>query len=177
MLFLDKEVFTDVSGGERHEVDVLAQCKFRNESAFFLIHAETQAQNPGPMPARMFDYFARLHRKHRLPVYPIVVLSHDSTCPEPEGYEVKFPDLHVLRFNYRVIHLRRLNWRDFVRRPNPVAAALMAKMGMRDEERPRVKLECLRLLTSLQLNPAKMRLISGFVDTYLKLNPQETLQF
>ena len=35
-------------------------------------------------------------------------------------------------------------------------------------ERPRVKLECLRLLATLRLNPARMRLISGFVDTYLR---------
>jgi hypothetical protein len=38
------------------------------------------------------------------------------------------------------------------------------------EDRPRVKLECLRLLATLRLNPARMRLISGFVDTYLRLN-------
>ncbi len=53
----------------------------------------------------------------------------------------------------------------------------MAKMGMNLEERPHVKLECLRLLTTLQLDPAKMRLISGFIDTYLRLSAQETLQF
>ena len=43
--------------------------------------------------------------------------------------------------------------------------------------RPKVKAECLRLLVSLKLNPAKMQLISGFVDTYLLLNPEEELQF
>lgn len=135
LIFLDKEVFTDVASGERHQVDVLARGKFREQDAFFLIHAETQAQDPGPMPGRMFDYFSRLHRKHRLPVYPIAVLSHDSARPEPDSYDVRFPDLMVLQFKYRVIHLRRLNWRDFVRQANPVAAALMAKMGMSEEER------------------------------------------
>jgi hypothetical protein len=53
----------------------------------------------------------------------------------------------------------------------------MARMGMAIEERPWVKLECLRLLATLRLNPARMRLISGFVDTYLRLNAQETLIF
>ncbi|NEQ19790.1 MAG: DUF4351 domain-containing protein, partial [Microcoleus sp. SIO2G3] len=37
----------------------------------------------------------------------------------------------------------------------------------------RVKLECLRMLVTLQLNPAKIELISGFIDTYLKLNATE----
>lgn len=36
-----------------------------------------------------------------------------------------------------------------------------------------MKLECLRLLASLRLNPAKMKLISGFIDTYLRLNSEE----
>jgi flagellar biosynthesis/type III secretory pathway protein FliH len=49
----------------------------------------------------------------------------------------------------------------------------MAKMDFNPEERVRVKLECLRMLVTLQLNPAKIELISGFIDTYLKLNATE----
>jgi hypothetical protein len=90
---------------------------------------------------------------------------------------VAFPDLAVLHFRYRVIQLALMSWRDYMRRANPVASALMAKMGMAPEDRPRVKLECLRLLTTLRLNPARMRLISGFVDLYLRLNAQEMLIF
>ena len=50
-------------------------------------------------------------------------------------------------------------------------------MSIDKSDRPRVKLECLRLLVTLQLNPAKMQLISGFVDTYLNLNQQEESVF
>ncbi|KAB0239589.1 DUF4351 domain-containing protein [Microcystis aeruginosa EAWAG127a] len=46
-----------------------------------------------------------------------------------------------------------------------------------DKERPKVKAECLRLLITLRLNPARMQLISGFIDTYLNLNPAEEIQF
>jgi predicted transposase YdaD len=53
----------------------------------------------------------------------------------------------------------------------------MARMGMEQSERARVKLECLRLLTSLRLDRARQRLISGFVDTYLRLDAAEALQF
>src|SRR5438270_6312774 len=35
----------------------------------------------------------------------------------------------------------------------------------------------LRLLATLKLNPARMRLISGFIDTYLRLNSEEMLLF
>jgi flagellar biosynthesis/type III secretory pathway protein FliH len=40
-----------------------------------------------------------------------------------------------------------------------------------------VKAECLRLLVTLKLNPAKMQLISGFIDTYLRLNQIEEEKF
>ena len=86
---------------------------------------------------------------------------------------MQFPDKVVLEFNYAVIQLNRLNWRDFLQQQNPVASALMAKMNIVPEDRPRVKFECLRLLATLRLDPARMQLISGFIDTYLKLNAAE----
>jgi len=83
----------------------------------------------------------------------------------------------VFDFQFQVIQLNRLSWRDFMNRPNPVASALMSKMQIAIEDRPRVKLECLRLLATLKLDPARMQLISGFVDTYLRLNQSEQEQF
>jgi predicted transposase YdaD len=53
----------------------------------------------------------------------------------------------------------------------------MAKMNIAPQEHPRVKLECLRLLATLRLYPARMKLISGFIDTYLRLNAEEEQLF
>ena len=66
---------------------------------------------------------------------------------------------------------------DFLNQSNPVASALMAKMKIDPKDRPKVKAECLRLLETLKLDPARMQLISGFVDTYLTLNRSEEIQF
>ncbi len=57
------------------------------------------------------------------------------------------------------------------------AVALMTKMKMAAKDRPKVKLECLRLLTTLRLDPAKSKLIGGFVDGYLRLTPAETQRY
>src|ERR1700738_1718548 len=65
--FLDKEVFTDVTAGEKHEVDLVARVGFRGQDAFFLIHVENQATPQSYFPKRMFSYFARLYEKHDLP--------------------------------------------------------------------------------------------------------------
>src|SRR5262249_35010655 len=70
-----------------------------------------------------------------------------------------------------------LDWRDFVRRENPVASALMVRMRIAPEDRPRVKLECIRLLATLRLNPARTQLILGFVDTYLGLSEEEEMSY
>ena len=50
-------------------------------------------------------------------------------------------------------------------------------MNIPSDERPLVKAECLRLLTTLRLDPARMQLISGFIDTYLNLNQTEEQTF
>ena len=126
----------------------------------------------------MFRYFARLTEKYDLPVYPVVVFSYDlPQRREPDRFVVAFPGKTVLRFEYSVIQLNRLPWRRFVRQENPVASALMAKMRMRAQDRPKVKAECLRLLASLKLDPARATLIGGFIDSYLRLTAQEMQQY
>ncbi|WP_105219722.1 DUF4351 domain-containing protein [Gloeocapsopsis dulcis] len=176
--FLDKELFSDVTSGERREVDLIAKAKLRNQDSFFLIHCEHQSQPQADFGRRMFRYFARLYDKYALPVYPIVLFSYNTPQrSEPTSHQVSFPDKIILEFNYSVIQLNRLHWREYLRQENPIAAALMAKMQIQPQDRPTVKLECLRLLATLRLDPARMQLISGFIDTYLRLNAQEEQLF
>jgi hypothetical protein len=107
-------------------------------------------------------------------VYPVAVFSYETpVTPAEESHTVTFPDRTVMNFSYRAIQLNRLNWRDFMDKRNPIAAALMSKMRIAPEDRARVKLECLRLLVTLRLDPARMRMISGFVDLYLRLTESE----
>jgi hypothetical protein len=172
--FLDKEVFTDIASGESHEADLAVKARFQGRDSYFLIHVEHQASAEAEFGRRMFRYFARFYERHALPVYPVVVFSYDAPHrSEPTSHAVEFPDFRVLEFNYRVIQLNRLNWRDYVAHENPVAAALMAKMKMSPAERRRVKRECYRLAMTLKLDPARMKLIAVFVETYLQLSRED----
>ena len=174
LTFLPEEIFTDVTSGDKRKIDLLAQVKQEGQDSYFLIHLENQAYNQKEFERRMFHYFARLDAKYLLPIFPIVIFSYDEPKrPEKSQYTVNFPNRKVLEFNYFAIQLNNLKWRNFLNQPNPVAAALMAKMDFQPQERVRVKLECLRMLVTLQLNPAKIELISGFIDTYLRLNTAE----
>lgn len=174
IVFLDKEVFTDVTVGDKYEADLIVKGKVRGENAFFLLHVEHQAQPQPAFDKRMFRYFARLYEKHDLPIYPIALFSYQAPkTPQPNCHQVTFPSKVVLSFHYDLIQLNQLHWRDFLQQRNPVAAALMSKMNIAPSDRLQVKAECLRLMATLKLDYARMRLISGFVDTYLKLTAEE----
>jgi hypothetical protein len=176
--FLDKEIFTDVTHGDRHEVDLVAKARFRGKPLGFLIHLEAQARKQSDFRQRMFMYFARIHEEYGLPVYPIAVLSYETPKePEPDEYRIDFPDLNVLLFRFRVVQLNRLAWQDFEKRTNPIIAALMATMHRGPKEAVPVMLACLRMLTRLQLDPARRELISAFIDSYLRLTMEEEKQF
>jgi hypothetical protein len=133
LTFLPQEIFTDVTSGNKREVDLLAQVKFQNQDTCFLIHLENQSTSETEFTRRMFHYFARLDEKYRLPIYPVVIFSFDEPKREENNeYLVLFPDREVLKFSFVGIQLNRLNWRDYLRNPSPIAAALMAKMQFSD---------------------------------------------
>ena len=176
--FLDKEVFTDVTEGERREVDIIVKARFRDQPSFFLVHVEPQAEAQTNFARRMFTYFARLHEQHALPVYPVAVFSYDKPKrAESDRYVVEFPDLQVLAFRFRVVQLNRLDWQQFAERTNPIAAALMVKMHTEPADRARLMAACLSVLAKLELDPARRELISGFIGAYLRLTMEEEQEF
>ena len=125
--FIDKEIFTDITAGARREADLLVKCRFQGRETFFLIHLEHQSKREKDFARRMFLYFARLSEKYALPVYPIALFSYDKPKTlEENQYLVNFSDKKVVEFNFAVIQLNRLNWRDYLSRDNAVASALMA---------------------------------------------------
>lgn len=176
--FVDKELFTDVTKGKKKIMDIVALTKFQQQDYSFFVHIENQARNDTNYNRQMFRYFCSLFLKYDRPIFPIVVFSYDSPQRlDKSNFVIDFPDKQILNFDYEIVQLNRLDWRDFLKHKNPIAAALIAKMKINESDRPKVKAECLRLLVTLKLNPAKMQLISGFVDTYLNLNQQEEIIF
>jgi hypothetical protein len=60
-------------------------------------------------PRRMFDYFALIHRKFGLPVYPIAVFSFDRpVAAVPTEYRVNAFDFDPLHFQFRSVQLNRM---------------------------------------------------------------------
>ena len=176
--FLPQEYFADLVEGDEKIIDLLAEVRLAEQDKTFLFHLEAQSYSESQIGRRMFYYLARLHQNYVKDIYPIVIFSFDQPFREEnDTFKIEFPNRKVLEFRFHAIQLNRLNWRDYIDRSNPIAAALMSKMKIEKGDRPKVKAECLRLLVTLKLDPAKTRLISKFVDTYLRLNATEEKTF
>ncbi len=172
-IFLEQEIFTDIVKGEKREVDILVETKLQGEETVLLVHIEPQSYFQKEFHERMFIYASRLYEKHRKPVLPIAVFSYNDPREVPNQFTITFPTFNVLSFHYLQLHLINSDWRSYIRSNNPAAAALLSKMGYTKHERIHVKLEFLRMLSRMKLNPAKMELLYGFFETYLRLNEEE----
>jgi Domain of unknown function (DUF4351) len=183
--FLPQEYFTDIIEGDRRAMDLVVRINLRrrpNEpeagKVWAIIDCEHQSNSEANFHRRMFFYFAQLHRKYLEPIYPIAIFSFDEPKrQEPDKYRVRLPGFDVLEFNFLRIQLNQLNWRDFLKQKNPVAAALMSKMKIEKKDRAKVKVECLRSIATLKLDPARVSILSGFVDSYLNLDRLEEVEF
>ena len=176
--FQPQEILPDLADGEKHLVDLLVKVKLRGEEAFLLIHIENQSRTEADFVFRMFRYAALLHIMYQLPVYSVVIFSHDAPMrPAPSRYKMTLFGKTRLQFDYTVIQLNRMSWRRFIQTPNPVAAALMTKMKIAPNDRLKVTREIVRMIATLKLDPARTDLIGGFMDAYLKLSAAEMEQY
>jgi hypothetical protein len=114
-----------------------------------------------------------------LPLYPIALLTWDRPRKLDGGqYAVDFPNRRVLEFTYDVIQLNRYDWRAFLNSDNPAAIALMAKMGVKPSERPKVRAACMRMLIRHPVSAKRLQPMMRFIDAYLPLQtPAEQAAF
>ncbi|MFB9276263.1 Rpn family recombination-promoting nuclease/putative transposase [Cohnella cellulosilytica] len=181
--FLSEELFSGLVGGTTERADLVVETLLLEEEgteatepehkALIIIHLEPQSYFQEDFPERMFLYSGKLYEKYRRRILPIAVFSHSRQLKEPPRFGWAFPFLKVVTFRYYAIQLRKKSWRRFVKTDNPVAAALLSSMGYNKKERVAVKFEFLRMMTRLRLDPARMRLLTVFFETYLQLTNSE----
>lgn len=83
----------------------------------------------------------------------------------------------IVRFTYHLIKLKDLDYRRFLTSNNPVAYALMAKMNYNRRERVRLKADFLRLILGSGVDAARQSVLVEFVETYMRLEPEEQAEF
>lgn len=172
---LSEEVYTNMLDGNARRLDLVIETTLKKTDVVIIVHIEPQSYRQPDFNERMYHYFSMLYNKYRKPIIPIAVFNYLDDWEESQ-YTMAFDFFQVLTFHYMTLHLRKMNWRDYIRSDNPVAAALLSQMGYKETERIEVKKEFLRMITRLELNPAKQKLLYGFFESYLKLTDEEEEQ-
>src|SRR5699024_5609618 len=130
--FLSEELFTGAFDGDKRIVDLVVEVKWKETDALIVIHVEPQSYKQTDFNNRMFSYFSLLYNKLKKPILPIAIFSYEDDWEENE-FTMKLLDFEVLKFSYKTLHLQKMNWRTFINKDNPVTAALLSKMGYRDD--------------------------------------------
>lgn len=179
--FLKQEYFSNPLRGEKRLLDLVVKVGLKaGGNRFVLIHVEFEStRKDTDFPKRMFEYLCHLFVRHNTVVIPIAVFTDDAQWrkPVPDVFELSLGDRTYVRFNYHLVKLKHLNYRDFLDSKNPLALTLMAKMNYSRRQRVRLKAEFLRLILATKVDDARQSVLLDFVDTYMPLEPVEQQQF
>ena len=106
--FLREEKFTDIPAGLSRFVDLVAKVATKEgEPELILVHVDVEHPWRSTFPFRMFEYYALLRLRHRLPVFPIAILPERQVKGfEPETYSEETITNRGLRSNLNVFFCR-----------------------------------------------------------------------
>lgn len=168
LTFLDKEVH--LPGGQRREVDLLAEIPSSLEEGEFRVHLEIERQYRSEIGLRIWHYSLQLHLHFASPVLSIVVFLHGGPAGPrwiDRTQEVSGERIH--HFRYLSFGLSRLPAEALLDRPEPLAWALAALARPGKLGRARLKLELLRKIASASIEEGERFLLTNCVETYLEL--------
>jgi hypothetical protein len=177
--FPDKELFTDVPEGSVRRADTVAQVpSLDGEPELVLIHVETQSERRNEVRFRMFEYYALLRLRFKLPVFPIVLYIVPGTGSNTrETYVESLFGEEILNFQYVVVGLPEMQADDYLESDNPLAPALSALMQPAQVGRAMQKIVSLRRTANSGVDDARRLLLANLIETYLRLNVEEETEF
>jgi len=179
--FVRDELFTDVKRGRHKRLDLVVKVGLKKGGEkFILVHVEFEAsRKQSDFPKRMFQYFCQLFLRHDTEIIPVAVFTDDAVWRKPVSnrYQLQLRSRKIVDFEYELIKLKNLNYRRYLKSSNPLAYALVAKMGYNRKERARLKADFLRLILGAKIDPARRSLLVDFIETYMTLTQEETKEF
>ena len=182
LTFLDKELIINLPRQKLRITDLMAQVKtWLGEPETIIVHVEVEGRQKQTVPQRMFEYYGLARLLYRQPVLPLALLLQ----PQAGGlhwhnYKETLFGHELVRFRYGQVGLRDLPADEYIKRDDPVAAALsvMMKPGVKLRGRARwVKLAELKITALLKVNESDLTIgdkqfLMSMVETYL---PNESL--
>lgn len=177
-VFVDKELFTDRSTGERRELDLLARVPVEQEEIGLLVHVEIESRARGAMKRRLWRYYMHLRLRYNLLVLPILVnLRGGRPGVELVAVEEGLEPLATSIFRYRALGLSGCRAADWLARPEPVAWALAALMDRGMWSRAELKVECLRRVQQGGVAGFGKDVLLHWIDTYVQLAGEDAAEY
>ena len=171
--FPETEMFIDFPDGERREADVVAKLEtFDGSPELVLIHVEVQLGPEREFEARMFEYYALLWSRYKIPIFPIVLYLHGGDAgTSQEEYRVRLFGRDILRFRYESVRLERLNAEEYLRQGGPVGAALAALMDRSSSgDIERLRASMMQQVVTSEFDEARQFLLVNIIETYFELS-------
>lgn len=178
--FPETELFIDFPGGGRRQADVVAKLEtFDGSPELILIHVEIQARPEREFEARMFEYYALLWSRYKLPILPIVLyLRGGNIGLTREEYDVSLFGRDVLRFRYDCVRLERLEVKEYLGRGDPVAAALAALMDRSSIDNiEQLRASMIQEVVTSETDDAREFLLVDIIKTYCELSEEQTERY
>ena len=178
--FPETEMFIDFPDGERREADVVAKLEtFDGSPELVLIHVEVQLRPEREFEARMFEYYALLWSRYKIPIFPIVLYLHGGVEEtSQEEYRVRLFGRDVLRFRYESVRLARMNAEEYLRQGGPVGAALAALMDRSSSgDIEHLRASMMRRVATSELDEAREFLLVNIIETYCELSDEQNERY
>src|SRR5690625_4751199 len=170
--FVSEEIIPDAFKADQRRVDIVVEAKWKSTDSLIIVHVESQSYVQKDFNERMFHYYCIFYNKYRKSILPLALFTYDEPW-NVDRFAIEFDTSKVVQFQYYPIHLKQLNWRDFMRVENPVSAALMSKMGYNEDERVKVTFEFVRMMQTLKIDRGKQEFLFQFFEMYLQLTEEE----
>ncbi len=102
--FLDKELFTDIPEGSQREPDLVARVyTLEGDQELILLHIEIQAKREREFSHRMYEYYAMLWLRYKIPIFPVVLyLTPGAGGLTVENYSTRLFGHNILTSNSRL---------------------------------------------------------------------------
>lgn len=138
-----------------------------------LVHVEIEADPRGEFPSRMYDYFAMLRLKFRLPVLPMAVFLRPGFGGIGKGqYTETILGLKVLDFEFHQIALPDVPYSQ-ASPNNPVTHALAPLLRDRPVDPVDLLFTSLHGITLTATDEARQELLTVFVSAYVPLSSEQ----
>ena len=179
--FLDKELYQEVIDEKkgRRYADRLVKVHLKSgQEKWILIHVEIQGSREDEFPKRMFQYFYRIHDRHREEIVAVAVHTFPGTITNMQRFEY---DYFGTRLNYSYNNYRTEDYlnAELERSDNIFSKVVLAAKAVHEtknevEKRYRFKRKLMRdLLHSKKYSRMTIAATLYFIDYLLQLPDEE----